>query len=136
MSSTQQRRSLTAEEREHSLEVLASLLASTFDGHVSTVDVHRALRGGDASDSGDVDASWQVQMMECADKRNIGEASEEAHRGSQKWICPMCETVNWALEARKALRKRQEDFSLDLPLPVMLTLRCECCGYDGNIVPS
>lgn len=135
MSALQQRCPLTAEERAQSLEVLADLLASTFDGEVNTADVHRALSRGDTADSDDDDL-WRVRMMECAHERNARVAGEAAQRGTRKWICPMCETANWIVDARETLRKRQGESSCGFSLTVTDPLRCECCSYDGATAPS
>ncbi|AYU78661.1 hypothetical protein, conserved [Leishmania donovani] len=135
MSASQQRRPLTAEERARSLEVLADLLVSTFDGEVNTADVHRALSTSDTAD-GDGDDSWRVRIMECAHERNARVAGEAAQRGSREWVCPMCETVNWIVDARETLRKRQGESSFGFSLTVTDHLRCECCGYDGATAPS
>ncbi|KAG5479508.1 hypothetical protein LSCM1_04774 [Leishmania martiniquensis] len=136
MSALQQRRPLTTDEREHSLEILADLLASTFEGQVNTTDVHRALSGADTGDSDSDDGSWRVRMMKCAHERNAAASGDAAPRDSQEWICPMCETVNWTVDARKALRKRQGESPCGSSLPVVEPLHCECCGYDGATAPS
>lgn len=137
MSASQQRRPLTAEERARSLEVLADLLVSTFDGEVNTADVRRALSRDDTADGdGDDDDSWRVRIMECAHERNARVAGEAAQRGSREWVCPMCETANWIVDVRKTLRKRQEEPSGGCSLTVTEPLRCGCCGYDGATAPS
>ncbi|KAG5506191.1 hypothetical protein GH5_05876 [Leishmania sp. Ghana 2012 LV757] len=136
MSTLRLSRPLTTEEQARSLEMLAELLASTFEGQVNTADVHRAFTGADASGGDDDDGSWRVRMMRCAHERNAGASSEAAQRDSQEWICPMCETVNWTMDAHKALRKRQGESSCGFLLPVAEPLRCECCGYDGTTAPS
>ncbi|GET88436.1 hypothetical protein, conserved [Leishmania tarentolae] len=136
MSASKPRHSLTAEERARSLEMLANLLASTFDGEVSPADVHRALSRGDKAGGDDDDDSWRVRMMECVRERNAEVADEAAARASLEWVCPMCETVNWIVDARKTLRKRQEELPCGFSLAIAEPLRCECCGYDGALAPS
>ncbi|AIN98268.1 hypothetical protein LPMP_211910 [Leishmania panamensis] len=135
MSASQQSRPLTAEERARSLDVLADLLASTFDAQVSAAEVHRALARGNTAGGDDDNNSWRVSMMKCIHEHNTEVTSEAAQRDSQEWICPMCETVNWSLDARKTLRRQQEETSCRLSRLVTEPLRCECCGYDGTAAP-
>lgn len=51
---------------------------------------------------------------------------------TQAWVCPMCETVNWAVDARKSLRRRHDygDGATQLSLA---GLQCSCCGYGGSL---
>ncbi|KPA78377.1 hypothetical protein ABB37_06494 [Leptomonas pyrrhocoris] len=117
--------------KEQTLELLAGLLASTLDEQASIADVQRAL----SNTSGDDDA-WRVRVAECVQARRsdddtAAEPSATAAAAMQEWVCPMCETVNWAPDARKSLRRRQDD-SASASLS-SAQLRCACCGYGGAI---
>ncbi|KAK7196742.1 hypothetical protein NESM_000614000 [Novymonas esmeraldas] len=136
MSASQPCCRLNAEERVRALDELAELLASTFDGEVSTAAVHEALRattaaGGRVDEDEDGDA-WRLRVMDGA-RAGDGAAARrpELCGASQAWVCPMCETRNWTADARMALRRRPAESSRAASLAVAAEpLRCECCGYD------
>ncbi|KPI84789.1 hypothetical protein ABL78_6172 [Leptomonas seymouri] len=120
--------------KEQALELLASLLVSTLDGQASVEDVQCALNGISADDD-----AWRVRVAECSHARLHGSSTEAgpsssiaaaaAATATQEWLCPMCETVNWAPDARKSLRRRHDDGSAASLSSTQL--RCACCGYGG-----
>lgn len=141
--------------KEQQLEMLAGLLASTLDGQATAADVRRALSrsehhsSNNNNDDDDDDDAWRVRVAEYVHARQSVDGAEtgpssttvavavptstmsSTTAATQEWVCPMCETVNWAPDPRKSLRRRHES---NAAAPFSSTqLRCACCGYDGSL---
>jgi hypothetical protein len=131
--------------KEEALQLLASLLASILEEQTSSEDVRRALNS--TADDDDDDA-WRVRVAECVHARQSGgvrgsgpspptaatstAAAAAATSDTQEWVCPMCETVNWAPDARKSLRRRHDECGSAASLP-SAELHCACCRYGGVV---
>lgn len=95
----------TPEEKEKSLQTLASLLAETLDCPVDVAELRSVLQ------SEDVD-TWRSAVAELEVRQMYGKESDEKEEGCgapvMRWVCPSCGRSQELLDLQKALRSKAD----------------------------